>query len=671
MGEKKKKEKKEGGKKDGKKKKHRDDKKKGHKDGLILNSHGDWVPAAQYAIEQTLDATTKSLTGVRERMNGLITTNEELQENFTQQEKDALEVIAALHAESQRKDNEIQTIREEMRNALERAKLDRLAIIEEAENKIAEMNSILNEKDAAFKVMQSEFAVIKDFRVAFVSLKALFFNNPHQKKRQDMLKDLEYQKEELADTQRQHKETVTRMERKFFEEKIRLQKDANRKISELAAKAHQARTIIVDFEAMFNLNETTKEIYKENLRMADSLKHHVQESEELTKQNKALLEANRQLMEEKDLHNVIVKEKVLQVKQQAQEIKELNLKIESMEHSLSHVVREFEHEREIIGKLARKELNEVRKVTVKLRENLEIKTYEMKHIKRLAQHILDQRTRLEKFFMDALDHVRKQIQKEAEASKKAAHAEYNHKIREVYFFVVIMDSLKTYQSISQVMSKKVPFPPVQSFRPNVTPQVNKFKLNAAAVATQIMKSPPSPVPKYMAAAAEETGPDGQKSIDIHDLSWSDKERVLRLLFAKMNGVGLGVENEVDQQQNGGVDEEFDYDPRIYPTEGVKKGENEFVNVVEVGLVEPPTEEQFKLFAENLQSINSALEDTQTQGQQGLPMEYGEGETGFALTTAYTGSRRNLLPHSENKLTVIQSGETPMTNITRAGSLSSS
>lgn len=54
-----------------------------------------------------------------------------------------------------------------------------------------------------------------------------------------MLKELENQKLELEDTERRHKEIVQRMERKFFEEKIRLQKDANRKIAELATKAHK------------------------------------------------------------------------------------------------------------------------------------------------------------------------------------------------------------------------------------------------------------------------------------------------------------------------------------------------------------------------------------------------------------------------------------------------
>ncbi|KAJ3400609.1 hypothetical protein HDV05_001009, partial [Chytridiales sp. JEL 0842] len=333
-------------KKDGKKKKSKkgDKHNGGAKGGMITNAKGELVPVNQYALEQTLDATNKSLAEYRDRMSLLIKTNEHLNESCSQQEKDALDVIAALHHESELKEAKIKAIQADMQQALEAAKNDQMNIIQESERKLQEMNMILQEKEAAFKIMQSEFTVIKDFR----------------KKRNDLLKELDYQKQELADTEIQHKETIARMERKFFEEKIRLQKEANRKIAELATKAHK--------EAVSNLKDTTKEIYKENLRMAEALRHHVQEGEELQKQNALLMAANRQLMEEKDLHNVIVKEKILQAKQQAQEIKELQNKIQSMEHSLSHVVREFEHERELIGKLARKELDEVRKVATKLRE---------------------------------------------------------------------------------------------------------------------------------------------------------------------------------------------------------------------------------------------------------------------------------------------------------------
>ncbi|KAJ3395714.1 hypothetical protein CcCBS67573_g05106 [Chytriomyces confervae] len=643
MGEKKKKDKKD--KKDKKKKEHGEKKEKKEKE-MVLNARGEYVTAAQYAVELSLDATNKSLVSYKERMTGLISTNENLQETCTQQEKDALDVIAALHAESDRKESQIKSIRDEMEAAMERARMERQTIIEEAERKIQDMNSVLNEKDAAFKVMQSEFAVIKDFR----------------KKRQDMLKELEYQKDELADTQRQHKETITRMERKFFEEKIRLQKEANRKISELAAKAHK--------EAVVNLNETTKEIYKENIRMAESLRYHVQEGEELAKQNKVLQLANRQLMEEKDLHNVIVKEKVLQVKQQAQEIKDLNTKIESMEHSLSHVVREFEHEREIIGKLARKELNEVRKVASRLKENLNVKTYEMKHIKRLAQHVLDQRTKLEKFFMDALDTVRNEIQKERQDAKKAAHTDYNRKIREV-------------------MSKKsAPFPPVQSFRAKDIPTNNQFNLNAAtAVVSNIMKPPPSPTTKVTAAAAESSISEAANTqsttaaVDIHDLSWQDKERVLRLLFAKMNGIALGVEESEEVEDPQDYQHDFPYDEQLYdaqlqggsglPGLGVIPDIPNASNADAQSLsnsAPPPPLEQFMAQKSDLQVTE--LGDADNEDGRSETREVQEEDTSTQLTTAYSGSRRNLLPKSENALPPIISGVTPRTDVSRAPSVTS-
>lgn len=480
------------GKAKGKGKKHHEKSGERH---LVRNARGEMVPVNEFTLEFTLDATNRSLTKYKERMEGLISTNQDLQETCTQQEKDALDVIAALHAESEKKDIKIKSMHEEMQKLIEKSKQDQLSIINESDKKIQEMNNIIQEKESSLRVMQNEFSVIKDFR----------------KKRQDLLKELDYLKQELGDTERQHKDTVMRMERKFFEEKIRLQKEANRKISELASKAHK--------EAVANLKDTTKEVYKENLRLAESLSFHVQEGEELAKQNKELVQANRQLIEEKDLHNVIVKEKILQSKSQSQEVKDLYAKIHSMEHSLSHVVREFEHEREIIGKLARKELDSVRKVAEKLRDNLERKTMEMKHIKRLAQHVLDQRTDLERFFMDALDQVREYLQQERDDEKRAARVDYNKRIRAVM--------------------KSVPFPAVQSFRPHLSP-LGKIGLppveNGSNNSATMSPQPPGPAQNqhFQRQRVLNQG----KKVDINDLSWQDKERVLRLLFAKMNGIAL-------------------------------------------------------------------------------------------------------------------------------------
>ena len=127
-----------------------------------------------------------------------------------------------------------------------------------------------------------------------------------------MVQELEASKQELVDTEKRHKEILARLEKKFFEEKLRLQKEANRKIGELAAKAHK--------EAVLNLKETTKEVFKENIRMAEALRYHVEQGDELTKANTKLSVTNRQLEEEQDLHNVIVKEKIHQTKEQTQEV---------------------------------------------------------------------------------------------------------------------------------------------------------------------------------------------------------------------------------------------------------------------------------------------------------------------------------------------------------------
>lgn len=103
-----------------------------------------------------------------------------------------------------------------------------------------------------------------------------------------------------------------RLEKKFFEEKIRLQKDANKKIGELATKAHK--------EAVSNLKDTTKDVYKENIRMSEALIYHVEEGKELNRINHELMQRNRELSEENELHNVIVKEKILQAKKQEAEV---------------------------------------------------------------------------------------------------------------------------------------------------------------------------------------------------------------------------------------------------------------------------------------------------------------------------------------------------------------
>jgi hypothetical protein len=207
-----------------------------------------------------------------------------------------------------------------------------------------------------------------------------------------------------------------------------------------------------------------------------------------------------------------------------------------MEHSLSHVVKEFERERDSIGTHARKELHQVQTIAQKLNKNLLKKTAEMKHIKRLSQHILNQRSDVEKFFMEALEDILVSVKKERTEQRKKDIHEYNQKIKRAMIG-------------KAADMHKMPF--IQSFRPKAVSHLD------------VINAPPLPsiFDEKKAQVGEEVPVEDETpaaSVDIGDLKWADKERVLRLLFAKMNGVTYSTQNNNGTEQEGSEDEYSDY-----------------------------------------------------------------------------------------------------------------
>ena len=80
-----------------------------------------------------------------------------------------------------------------------------------------------------------------------------------------------------------------------------------------------------------------------------------------------------------------------------------------MEKSLSQMVREFEIERSSIIKKCKTELESSEIELEKLNQTLAMKSKEMNKIKKLAKNIIEQRTDIERFFLDSIDFVKKQI----------------------------------------------------------------------------------------------------------------------------------------------------------------------------------------------------------------------------------------------------------------------
>ena len=160
-----------------------------------------------------------------------------------------MEVIAYLKKEDGQKEEELDSLRQQVKDTRVTALNDRDALIAEHEQKMAELENALNEKNEEvsrsslslslspllppksfsftsiipkIRVMQGELKTVREFR----------------KRRAEMQQQLEQLQASLEASAYEHKTSLSNMEHRFFEEKLRLQKEANRRIAELAEKAH-------------------------------------------------------------------------------------------------------------------------------------------------------------------------------------------------------------------------------------------------------------------------------------------------------------------------------------------------------------------------------------------------------------------------------------------------
>ncbi|XP_070571083.1 basal body-orientation factor 1-like isoform X2 [Ptychodera flava] len=420
--------------------------------------------------EARLEATEKSRLEYRENAKRLALENESLQNHVTQAERDTIDVVTFLKKEDQAKEDLIAKLQKQLKDTKREARKEKQQIIDEFSQRINQLEDSLNDKSNEVKMMQSELKLVKEFR----------------RKRGQMQKELDEIKEEMFLTNKEHKATLQRMEHKFFEEKIRLQQEASQKIAELAERAHT--------EAIENLDETTRSVYKENVRLNEALSYHMKDAEQLRKAKEALEKENEDLKGGKDLNDHLVESKVIEVKKQKEQIRDLSEKVRTLEMSLSHVVREFETEREIVQKKAAIETEASRVEIAKLLRTVELKSREMNKVKKLAKNILDQRVEVEKFFLESLEQVKLEIATNRKQYRQDAAAMYTKKMLAAH-------------------AGNGEYPKIRTFDKSETSTNNVYS---------------------DLQAAESWAGIGDK-VDISELTWEQREKVLRILFAKMNG----------------------------------------------------------------------------------------------------------------------------------------
>jgi|TARA_B110000285_G_C14995543_1_gene548623 hypothetical protein len=89
-----------------------------------------------------------------------------------------------------------------------------------------------------------------------------------------------------------------------------------------------------------------------------------------------------------------------------------------LEKSLQQIVYDFEKEKELLKFQHEQIIKEQREDITTLRENLRVKTKELKNIRALAQVMLNQRSEIEQFFLEALEQIKEEIRKKISIERK-------------------------------------------------------------------------------------------------------------------------------------------------------------------------------------------------------------------------------------------------------------
>ncbi|XP_032143778.1 basal body-orientation factor 1 isoform X6 [Sapajus apella] len=385
-------------------------------------------------------------------------------------EKDTMSVLSYLKKQDQEKDNMIEKLKQQLKETKEKAQEEKEKLEQKYTRQINELEGQFHQKAKEIGMIHTELKTVRQF----------------QKRKIQVERELDDLKENLRNTERIHQETLRRLESRFFEEKHRLEQEAEKKIVMLAERAHH--------EAIVQLNDAGRNVFKENVYLQKALAYHLKEADTLQKNSQKLQESHTLLLHQKEINDLLVKEKIMQLIQQRSQIQTLQKKVLSLETALSHMTKEFESE---VLKLQQQTMIENRASQVeidKLQHLLQMKDREMNHVKKLAKNILDERTEVERFFLDALHQVKQQILVSRKHYKQIAQAAFNLKMR-------------------AACAGRTEYPKIRTFdgREHSTNSVNQDLLGAEKW-THI-----------------------EGNVDIGDLTWEQKEKVLRLLFAKMNG----------------------------------------------------------------------------------------------------------------------------------------
>lgn len=382
--------------------------------------------------------------------------------------------------------NEVKRINEEIKNE-ERNKLDVTRTLQteldDRSEQIIQLESNIDRLQVSNKSSKGELEIKYNAEIDEMRMK-------QERELQDIISQRESIESEIKkvkeyETNKLEKQQILHQLRKEYEfrfDKIkRIRLEEEEEISKRKEKLREEfrQKLELDrerakLEAEKRISEIDKNIQEQNARLDEEVNLQNDVIEFIEKQKETVFEENIGYKKDLDANIDTVIDYAKKQYEQNLKIKDLKGKIGMLEKSLSQIVQDFEKEKELLKYQNEQIEQEQDEDILNFKEQIRLKEREIKNIKALCQMILDQRSDVEQFFLEALEQVKEEVKKRKEQNKDTS----------------LPDIHRSHSRPSNFQRSE------NSFEASNINQNSRIKLS--------------------------------------DLDWEDRERVLRLLFSKMN-----------------------------------------------------------------------------------------------------------------------------------------
>ncbi|KAM3134649.1 hypothetical protein pb186bvf_013291 [Paramecium bursaria] len=227
--------------------------------------------------------------------------------------------------------------------------------------------------------------------------------NEFKIREEQYIKTIHDLREELKMKEYAHHDEIYKTNKNFQKQTLNLTNVNNAKIEEIQRNA--------DKLAEQKVLDQQESIKRENKKIKMEMEIYLKELEQLKKERVILLQENSTLKQGSSITKETENEYRTLNHQQVLKIKKLKEKVEYLKQYISNEVTKYTKEIECMKHQNNQKQQEQDRDIRNLKELLHQKTKEMKSVKALAQMILDQRSDIEQFFLQAIDQVKNEIRK--------------------------------------------------------------------------------------------------------------------------------------------------------------------------------------------------------------------------------------------------------------------